>query len=77
MYASVTSGGSFGASSLEQEIGLGRAERIVFLEVYWPTSGLERVFVEVPLDSHVRVREGDDKLSVLDDIPRVDFGSAR
>jgi len=76
VYAHVTSGGSFGASSLEQEIGLGTAGRIVYLEVYWPTSGLKQVFDEVPLDSHIRVREGDDKLSVLDDIPRVDFASA-
>ena len=77
VYAHVTSGGSFGASSLEQEIGLGTAGRIVSLEVYWPTSGRTQIFDDVPLDSHVRVREGDDKLSVLDDIPRVGFGPVR
>ena len=44
VYAHVGSGGSFGASSLEQEIGLGQAQRIVSLEVYWPTSRTVQVF---------------------------------
>jgi len=34
----VGSGGSFGASPLEQHIGLGKAARIVALEVWWPAS---------------------------------------
>ncbi|MCH8206081.1 MAG: CRTAC1 family protein [Chloroflexi bacterium] len=66
VYVHVSSGGSFGASSLEQEIGLGQARRIKSLEVYWPTSGLQQTFDEVPLDSHIQVREGDSELTILD-----------
>ena len=73
VYAHVGSGGSFGASSIEQEIGLGRANRIVSLEVYWPTSGLRQSFERVPLDSHVLVREGDDRLRRREDIQPFSF----
>ena len=66
VHARVTSGGSFGASSLEQEIGLGRAERIVSLEVFWPTSGTRQVFHDVPLDTRIQVREGDEHYRVLE-----------
>jgi tetratricopeptide (TPR) repeat protein len=38
IYRSVGSGGSFGASPLEQHIGLGRSARILELEVWWPAS---------------------------------------
>ncbi|MGB5294798.1 MAG: CRTAC1 family protein, partial [Thermoanaerobaculia bacterium] len=34
----VNSGGSFGANPLRQTIGLGRADRIEAVEIYWPTS---------------------------------------
>jgi hypothetical protein len=36
IYRTVGSGGSFGASPLEQHIGLGRSARIVSLEILWP-----------------------------------------
>ena len=57
-------GGSFGASSLEQEIGLGHAERITALEILWPTSGERQVFRAVPLDAFVVVTEGSPDLVV-------------
>jgi tetratricopeptide (TPR) repeat protein len=38
IYRSVGSGGSFGASPLEQHIGLGNSARIVDLEIWWPAS---------------------------------------
>ena len=70
VYAHVNSGGSFGASSLEQQIGLGQAQRIILMEVVWPTSGTTQVFPDLPLDTHFEVREGDDEYKVLD-LPRV------
>jgi len=36
IYRTISTGGSFGASSLEQEIGLGAAKRIAELTVTWP-----------------------------------------
>src|SRR5262245_59319237 len=38
IYRLVGSGGSFGASPLEQHIGLGKSARIVDLEIWWPGS---------------------------------------
>ena len=76
VYKHVNSGGSFGASPLEQTIGLGRAQRILSLEVYWPTSGTVQVFREVPLDAYLLVREGDEQLTVLEP-PRFQFTSVR
>ena len=66
VYARVSSGGSFGASTLEQEIGLGQAQRIISMEVYWPTSGILQVFDEVPLDTRFEVREEDNDYRILD-----------
>ena len=51
------SGGSFGASSLQQEIGLGDAARIVSVTVDWP-GGERQVFADVPLESVVELTEG-------------------
>jgi hypothetical protein len=58
IYASVGSGGSFGASSLRQEIGLGSAERIVSLEITWPGSRQTQAVENIQLDHFYRVRQG-------------------
>ena len=58
IYRWVGSGGSFGASPLEQSIGLGDATTIVQLEVFWPATGLAQTFTDVPLDAFIRVVEG-------------------
>ena len=72
VYRHVSSGGSFGASPFELEIGLGRAIRIVTLEVEWPASGTLQVFDNVPLDSHLEIREDADGYKLLD-IPQFRF----
>jgi hypothetical protein len=53
----VTSGGSFGASPLQQHIGLGNATRIVTLEIWWPTSDTRQTFHDVDVDQYIEVRE--------------------
>ena len=53
IYRHVSSGGSFGASPLAQTIGLGRAEQVDVLEIYWPTSDTTQVFENVPVGSTV------------------------
>jgi hypothetical protein len=63
-------GGSFGSSSLQQEIGLGAAERIDVIEVSWPTSGLRQRFTAVAMDRVYEVKEGADRLA---EIPRKRF----
>ena len=76
VYSRVGNGSSFGASTLTQEIGLGRAQRIVSLEVRWPVTGARQVFTDVPLDSHFKIREGADRYEIRD-LPSVPLGLER
>jgi hypothetical protein len=62
VWRTVGSGGSFGASSLQQEIGLGAAEGDVRVEIHWPAGGPPQVFEGVRPDRIYRVREGDTAL---------------
>jgi hypothetical protein len=58
VYATVTTGGSFGANSLQQEMGLGDATGIRAIRITWPVSGMTDVYTEVGLDRMLRIREG-------------------
>jgi hypothetical protein len=62
VHAVVGAGGSFGCSSLQQEIGLGSALSIASIEVRWPASGEVQVFQGAELDRAYRIREGEDRL---------------
>jgi hypothetical protein len=53
----VSSGSSFGASPLQQTIGLAKAERVALLEVHWPTSGTTQVFRDIAADQAIEVTE--------------------
>ncbi len=53
----VSSGSSFGANPLEQHIGLGKAEKVALLEIYWPTSGTTQVFRDVAVNQGVVITE--------------------
>jgi hypothetical protein len=53
----VSSGSSFGANPLEQHIGLGKADRVAVLEVYWPTSGTTQVFRDMTVNQGVVITE--------------------
>ena len=66
VYRHVNSGGTFGANPLRQEIGLGSAERIELLEVYWPTSDTTQTFKDVPLDRVLEITEGEQGFRVLE-----------
>ena len=59
VHATAGTGGSFGASTLQQEIGLGSATAIRQLTVEWPGSGRRDVYRDVPINRVVLVREGD------------------
>ena len=59
IYATVSTGGSFGASSLQQEIGLGQVKEIKSIEVFWPVTGRTQTFSDLPLDGFYRIREGE------------------
>ncbi|MCB9176055.1 MAG: CRTAC1 family protein [Caldilineae bacterium] len=55
--ALVSSGGSFGANSLQQEIGLGQAERITGLAVWWPGASGWQDYPPIALDRSYRLEE--------------------
>jgi hypothetical protein len=57
IYRTVGSGGSFGASPLQQHIGLGKSARIVDLEVWWPTSNTRQHFANVGTDQFLEITE--------------------
>ena len=75
VYRHVNSGGSFGASTLTQEIGLGNAHRVDSLGVLWHASGIVQTFQDMPLDSYIEIREGDSEYRVIEK-PRIQFRRA-
>ena len=62
IYATVGSGGSFGSSPLRQEIGLGRAAAIEWVEITWPASGEKQRFAKLKMDRAYRLLEGERKV---------------
>ena len=53
----VSSGCSFGGNPLEQHLGLGKADQVATLEIYWPTSDTTQVFHDVPVNQAVEITE--------------------
>jgi hypothetical protein len=62
-YREVGSGGAWGASPLAQEIGLGNAERIKTIEIYWPVSKTTQIFKDVPMDEFIDIEESNPQYS--------------
>jgi hypothetical protein len=58
VFQTVGGNSSFGGNSLQAELGLGRATRIVALEVAWPRTGKTQRFDDVKMDRVVLVDEG-------------------
>jgi hypothetical protein len=56
-YREVSAGGSFGSSSLIQEIGLGRAKQIDTLEIWWPVSNKRQTFKTVGANQFIEIKE--------------------
>ena len=75
IHATVGTGGSFGSQSLRQEIGLGLAQSIEFLEIRWPATGEVQIFRDPPMDRILLIREGADRFVPVD-IAKVPFDAA-
>jgi hypothetical protein len=58
IYRTVGSGGSFGASPMRQEIGLGQARIIKRVEVFWPVTGITQVVTGLAINRLYQIREG-------------------
>jgi hypothetical protein len=59
LYRTVGSGGSFGASPLRQEIGLGPAAAIARVEISWPVTGETQTIEGLQPRHRYHVREGE------------------
>lgn len=70
IYKFAVSGGSFGGSTLRQEIGLGDATAIDTIEIRWPGVGETEVLHDLPLDQFLSVRESETEARRL---PRAAF----
>ncbi|MCH2115663.1 MAG: CRTAC1 family protein [Pirellulales bacterium] len=57
IYRHVNSGGSFGANPLRQTLGLGGAERITRLSVFWPVTGRTQLFHDIVADQVIQIVE--------------------
>ena len=66
IHRTVGSGGSFGASPLRQEIGLGQSTEIDRVEIYWPRTGKTQVIRGLKLDRAYQVREGDGEAQLIE-----------
>jgi hypothetical protein len=65
IYHLVGSGGSFGANSLQAEIGVGKAPAIDEVEIRWPGSGTVQTFRNLRPDHAYRLQEGSPKPHLL------------
>ena len=57
IYRDVNTGAHFGASPLQQHIGVGPASQIDSLEIWWPTSKTRQVFHSVGVNQFIAVHE--------------------
>lgn len=64
IFRDVNSGGSFGASPLRCEIGLGKATVIERLEIAWHTGRIQ-VFENIQPNQYLRITEGSKKLETI------------
>jgi len=57
IYRHVNSGGSFGANPLRQTLGIGKADHVRKLSIFWPTTGRTQVFNKVAADQFIQIVE--------------------
>lgn len=74
LHRHVSGGPSFGGSSIQQEIGLGKADSVLRCEIYWPKTGLKQTFDGLPKDRIIRITEMENRW-VIDSTPAVRFGA--
>ncbi|HEY4061026.1 MAG TPA: CRTAC1 family protein [Puia sp.] len=61
VYSDVNSGGSFGASPLRKEIGIGKAAQIDELVIKWPGSGKVQSFKDLFTRQFLHIKEGEER----------------
>jgi len=76
VYRDVNSGGSFGASPLRQEIGIGTATMVDELTVQWPALGKLQIFKNLAPRQFIKIKEGEDKPEIMN-LKALKFDSTR
>jgi hypothetical protein len=71
----VGSGGSFGASPLQQHIGVGRSVPLVDVEVLWPTTGARQRLTGVATNQFIEITEAGSAYRRLER-PRLPLGGS-
>ena len=66
VYRTVGSGGSFGASPLEQHMGLGKSAEIVGLEIQWPGDAQPQRFASMPKNQAIEIRQSASDYRVIE-----------
>ena len=61
IFYTINTGGSFGANSLQAEIGLGQSEMVQTLTIIWPNSDTQ-IFNNVAVNKKYKLTEGQNKL---------------
>ena len=61
----VSAGGSYGASSLQQEIGMGNCNKISSIKIYWPSSKILQEFKNVTVNNFYHVKEDEEELLLI------------
>jgi tetratricopeptide (TPR) repeat protein len=69
IYRTVGSGGSFGASPLQQHVGLGKDAHIQEIEIWWPASNTRQHFKDVPKNQFLEIKELANNYSKLERHP--------
>jgi len=76
IYRTVGSGGSFGASPLQQHIGLGHNARILNIEIWWPASNTRQTFADVGKNQFLEIKEFEKNYTKLER-KKVTLGGAK
>jgi hypothetical protein len=66
IYRTVGSGGSFGASPLQQHIGLGKSASMVNLEIWWPATNTRQTFSNVGKNEFLEIKEFEKEYTKLE-----------
>ncbi|MBL4704111.1 MAG: CRTAC1 family protein [Flavobacteriales bacterium] len=64
LYRTVSSGGSFGASSIQQEIGLGKATKIERLVIRWANNEVQTLEA-IDINQKILIREGQKNVETI------------
>ncbi len=66
IYATVSSGGSFGAASFQQEIGLGKATTIKEIKIKWPDKNYSySAYKNIPINSFIEITQDEENFKII------------